>query len=127
MNLLTSLKDSPEEKARIRVVYLLLGTVFFMPLQLYIAEGLLALTVIFSLYFIYRYGIHEYKPGPLAVPIAIFTGATLISLAGSTQAFWNTAYQNGRGAPFNSTHSVGFGIFCGRLRCISICTYVGSR
>ena len=92
MNLLTSLKDSPEEKARIRVVYLLLGTVFFMPLQLYIAEGLLALTVIFSLYFIYRYGIHEYKPGPLAVPIAIFTGATLISLAGSTQAFWNTAF-----------------------------------
>ena len=49
MNLLTSLKDSPEEKARIRVVYLLLGTVFFMPLQLYKAEGLLALRVIFSL------------------------------------------------------------------------------
>ena len=49
MNLLTSLKDSPEEKARIRVVYLLLGTVFFMPLQLYIAEGLLALTVYTSI------------------------------------------------------------------------------
>ena len=117
-----------------------------MPLQLYIAEGLLALTVIFSLYFIYRYGIHEYKPGPLAVPIAIFTGATLISLAGSTQAFWNTAFwfftvfqyvllfmlvqvfiKTEEERLFNSTHSVGFGIFCGRLRCISICTYVGSR
>ena len=81
MNLLTSLKDSPEEKARIRVVYLLLGTVFFMPLQLYIAEGLLALTVIFSLYFIYRYGIHEYKPGPLAVPIAPMQSVTAESCA----------------------------------------------
>ena len=40
--------SSPAERARLRVVYALLGTVFFMPVNLIAMEICLALAVVFA-------------------------------------------------------------------------------
>ena len=49
MNLLTLHGDGPQEKARIRIVYALLGTAFFVPLQLYIMEIFFSATFILGI------------------------------------------------------------------------------
>ena len=53
--------SSPAERARLRVVYALLGTVFFMPVNLIAMEICLALAVVFAVCSGWKYG---FGPAP---------------------------------------------------------------
>ena len=42
--------STPAERARLRVVYAMAGTVFFMPLNLFIMEGFFIIALVLGLY-----------------------------------------------------------------------------
>ena len=87
MNLLTLHGDGPQEKARIRIVYALLGTAFFVPLQLYIMEIFFSAAFILGIFYFVKYGVPAYTGKPLVYPALAFAATALVSLAGAPQAW----------------------------------------
>ena len=92
MNLLTLHGDGPREKARIRIVYALLGTAFFVPLQLYIMEIFFSAAFILGIFYFVKYGVPAYTGKPLVYPALAFAATALVSLAGAPQAWLGLAF-----------------------------------
>ncbi len=92
MNLSALYGGSPQEKARIRIVYALLGTAFFIPLHLYVMEVFFAAACILAVLYCLRYGVPQCGAMPLMVPAALFAAAALVSLAGSPRALFGAAF-----------------------------------
>ena len=84
--------SSPAERARLRVVYALLGTVFFMPVNLIAMEICLALAVVFAAGCGWKYGFGPAPSIPLLVPSAGFFFAALLSLVGSPHGLMGFAF-----------------------------------
>ena len=84
--------SSPAERARLRVVYALLGTVFFMPVNLIAMEICLALAVVFAVCSGWKYGFGPAPSIPLLVPAAGFCFAALLSLVGSPHGLMGFAF-----------------------------------
>lgn len=84
--------DSPRERARIHVVYALMGTVFFMPLNLFAMEAFFLVAVLMSARFIWKYGMDLAVPRRLVWPAAAFALAALLSLTGAPHALMGLAF-----------------------------------
>lgn len=84
--------SSPAERARLRVVYALLGTVFFLPVNLIVMEVCLILSVGMAVYCGWKYGLHLPPYIPLFVPAAGFFFAALLSLVGSPHGLMGIAF-----------------------------------
>ncbi len=84
--------SSPAERARLRVVYALLGTVFFLPLQLIAMEICLIGAVAAAAYYVRKYGSPSLSVPPMAVPAAGFFAAALLSLVGSPAGLLGLAF-----------------------------------
>lgn len=84
--------SSPAERARLRVVYALLGTVFFMPVNLIAMEICLALAVVFAVCSGWKYGFGPAPSIPLLVPAAGFCFTALLSLVGSPHGLMGFAF-----------------------------------
>lgn len=84
--------SSPAERARLRVVYALLGTVFFMPVNLIAMEVCLVLAAGFAAYSGWKYGFCLPPSIPLLVPAAGFFFAALLSLVGSPHSLMGVAF-----------------------------------
>lgn len=85
-------RETPQEQARLRVVYALTGTAFFLPLQLAIMELFFILAVIAAVYYYKKYGGFRRPTQPLQVPAACFAGAALLSLIGSEHSAFGLAF-----------------------------------
>ena len=84
--------SSSQEKARIHVVYALLGTVFFMPLQIIAMEACLILALILAARYIWKYPVASWHDTPLFKPAALFAVLAFISLAGSPKPLFGVAF-----------------------------------
>ena len=84
--------STPAERARLRVVYALAGTVFFMPLNLFVMEGFFVMALLLGLYYMMRYPRLPLRKGPLSMPAVGFAVAAFLSLVGSPHFFMGTAF-----------------------------------
>ena len=75
--------STPAERARLRVVYALAGTVFFMPLNLFVMEGFFILALGLGIYYWKKYPRLSLRRTPLSLPAAVFAAAAFFSLVGS--------------------------------------------
>ena len=83
MNLMTLNQSSPRDKARKRVVYALLGTAFFLPLNLIAMEICFVTAVLCGAYYQWKYGDVFRRRMPLAGTVLAFAVTSFISLAGT--------------------------------------------
>lgn len=81
-----------EEKARLQVEYALLGTVFFMPLQLIAMEICFVISLILAARYFWKYEIRSFKDTILFKPIAAFVIIAFLSLAGSPKPLFGAAF-----------------------------------
>lgn len=84
--------SSPAERARLRVVYALLGTVFFMPLNLFIMEGCLVLALLLGAWYWRNYEAPEMPRLCFWRPVGGFAIVSLLSLIGSSHAVMGVAF-----------------------------------
>lgn len=84
--------SSPAERARLRVVYALLGTAFFMPLQLIAMECCLVFAAAAAVQCAKKYGMPPMPSPPAGVPAAGFFIAAFLSLAGSPETLLGLAF-----------------------------------
>ena len=84
--------STPAERARLRVVYALAGTVFFMPLNLFVMEGFFVVALLLGLYYMMRYPRLPLRRAPLSLPAVGFAVAAFLSLIGSPHFFMGTAF-----------------------------------
>ena len=83
---------SSQEKARIHVVYALLGTVVFMPLQLFVMEAFFLAALVLAARYVWCYDLPDRTRPILFVPAAAFAVVALLSLAGSPRLFLGLAF-----------------------------------
>ena len=83
--------SSPAERARLRVVYALLGTVFFLPLHLIAMELCFVAMLVLAGVYIRKYGCRAELP-PLAVPTCGLFASALLSLVGSPNSLLGLAF-----------------------------------
>jgi len=84
--------STPAERARLRVVYAMAGTVFFMPLNLFIMEGFFIIALGLGLYYCKKYPKLTLRQSPLSLPAAGFALAAFLSLVGSPHFLLGTAF-----------------------------------
>lgn len=84
--------STPAERARLRVVYAMAGTVFFMPLNLFIMEGFFIIALGLGFYYCKKYPKLTLRQSPLSLPAAGFALAAFLSLVGSPHFLLGTAF-----------------------------------
>lgn len=72
-----------EERARLRVIYGLAATAFFLPLNIFLMEGCFILTLFLSAWYVWHYQRRPLHLTRLSLPVLGFAAASLLSLAGS--------------------------------------------
>ncbi|KMO87013.1 polymerase [Megasphaera cerevisiae DSM 20462] len=92
MNPTTYSTSSSHERARLRVVYALLGTVFFMPLNLFAMEAFFIAAVLQAVWYLWRHNELIFVRTALFIPAAGFTLTALLSLVGSPHILMGTAF-----------------------------------
>lgn len=92
MNITTLQTTSSHDKARIRVVYALMGTVFFMPLNLFIMEACLIAATLLAARYVWKYDASPLPRWRLFVPAAGFALTALLSLAGAPHMLMGIAF-----------------------------------
>lgn len=94
MNLLSYYKEasSSEEKSRILVVYALLGTVFFMPLNLIAMEGSFILALFLGIRCLLTQNLGPWQRLPFFKPIVAFAFVALLSLVGAPKPLFGLAF-----------------------------------
>lgn len=85
-------QSCPAERARLRVVCALAGTVFFMPLNLFVMEGCLVLALLLGAWYLRQYAAPPLSRTTLLRPIAGFALAALASLIGSPNLGMGVAF-----------------------------------
>ena len=80
--------STPAERARLRVVYALAGTVFFMPLNLFVMEGFFVVALLLGLYYMMRYPRLPLRRAPLSLPAVGFAVAAFLSLIARHTSSW---------------------------------------
>ena len=84
--------STPAERARLRVVYAMAGTVFFMPLNLFIMEGFFIIALGLGLYYCKKYPKLPLRQSPLSLPAVGFALVAFLSLVGSPHFLLGTAF-----------------------------------
>ena len=84
--------STPAERARLRVVYALAGTVFFMPLNLFVMEGFFVVALLLGLYYMMRYPRLPLRRAPLSLPAVGFAVAAFFVAHRSPHFFMGTAF-----------------------------------
>lgn len=72
--------STPAERARLRVVYAMAGTVFFMPVNLFIMEGFFIIALGLGLYYCKKYPKLPLRQSPLSLPAVGFALVAFLSL-----------------------------------------------
>lgn len=84
--------STPAERTRLRVVYAMAGTVFFMPLNLFIMEGFFIIALGLGLYYCKKYPKLPLRQSPLSLPAVGFALVAFLSLVGSPHFLLGTAF-----------------------------------
>jgi putative inorganic carbon (hco3(-)) transporter len=92
MNPKTFIAGSPSEALRMRIVYALFGTAFFLPLNIFVMEACFITAVFMSAYYTWKYDMHIWRYMPLFWPAAAFSVTAFLSLAGSPKAVYGVAF-----------------------------------
>lgn len=92
MNPKTLIAGSSREALRTHIVYVLLGTAFFLPLNIFILEVFFVIAVLMAAYYTWKYDADIWRRSPLLVPAAGFALTALISLVGSPKPLFGAAF-----------------------------------
>ena len=89
---LVKAEGGSREKMRAYIVYALLGTAFFMPLNIILMEICFVAALIMSAVYTRKYGCGIWRRMPLFKPAAAFTIIALLSLIGSPKALFGLGF-----------------------------------
>ena len=85
-------QSGSQGKLRAYIVYALLGTAFFMPLNIYIMEFCFVIAVLLAAAYTWKYGTSVWRRMALSKPALAFAAVALLSLVGSPKPLFGTAF-----------------------------------
>ncbi len=80
---LLNAESGSQERLRAYIVYALLGTVFFMPLNIFLMEACFAVSTLLAATYTWKHGMGLWRRMPLFTPAAAFVVVALVSLIGA--------------------------------------------
>lgn len=83
---------SPMERARLRILYALMGTAFFLPLHLLAMEFCFIIAVLLAAYYLWKYEVPKVPMIGLFVPAGLFAVTALVSLIGSPRILFGLGF-----------------------------------